>query len=68
MLLLNVEHFFATGNFYWFFPKRGTIGNPIIDDILGKTGTKALKVFAKILVVLLALTFGWIIYLELKRF
>ncbi len=68
LFLLNVENFFVTGKFYWFFPKRGTIGNPIIDDILGETGTKALNVFAKILIVLLVLTFGWIIYLELKRF
>ena len=67
MLLLRVEEFLVTGKFYWFFPKPGTLGNPIIDDILGKTGTKALKLFVKILVVLLVLAFGWIIYLELKR-
>jgi hypothetical protein len=68
MLLLRVEELLVTGKFYWFSSKPGTIGNPIIDDILGRKGTKALNLFVKMLVVLLVLVFGWIIYLELKRY
>lgn len=68
LLLLRVEQYLVTGKFYWFFPKPGTLGNPIIDDILGKKGTKALNLFVKILVVLLVLVFSWIIYLEVRRY
>lgn len=68
IVFLRMEIFILTkDSFDLLLPPKGSIGNPIIDDMVGKRGIRFLNVFVKVLIGLSILIFGWAIYSALKK-
>lgn len=67
-VFLRTEYLLQTRDLSEFlFPQKGSLGNPNIDDIVGKRGLKFLNAVVIILIVLAVALFGWYAYSALIK-